>query len=399
MTELLPLHNQVVAISGRMVSLSHADAADLISALGGRFTRTVTSGTTMLIVGEDGLPVLGDGTPEAKLRRANELIDAGASLEILTESDFLAQVNHDDGEDSVRRQYTLPELTQIVGVKANVIRGWIRYGLLVPASTNGSLQLFDFGQVSRLRTLNELANNGLSPGRIREGIKQLGQWLNDESPLQLLTAIESHRHRLVVRLKDGRLTEPRGQLLFDFDDSDVGDINFLGLPTTPLLERALDYEEDGELELAAAVYAEVLERGDDEPETRFNFANVVYQLGRIDEAIDLFEQALDRDSEYVEAWNNLGSAYLDLDRTEDAISAFRRAIHVRPTYADAHFNLATTLDESGRTDESRSHWVAFLNLSDNARKSTRVRTRRMTARHHIEEDDDEAPQILRFDAR
>jgi tetratricopeptide (TPR) repeat protein len=286
-----------------------------------------------------------------------------------------------------------------VGVKANVIRGWIRHGLLVPASTNGGLQLFDFGQVSRLRTLNELANNGVSPDRIREGIQQLGNWLDDESPLQLLAAIESHRRRLVVRLKDGRLTEPRGQLLFDFEDSEPGDINILSLPTTPLLERALDYEEDGELELAAAVYAEVLERGDVEPETRFNFANVLYQLGRMDEAIDLFERALDRDSEYVEAWNNLGSAYLDLDRTEDAILAFRKAIDVRPTYADAHFNLATTLDESGRADESRSHWVAFLNLSDEARKSTRIRTRRTTARHHFEDDDDDAPQILRFEAQ
>ena len=198
-----------------------------------------------------------------------------------------------------------------------------------------------------------------------------------------------------MRLKDGQLAETGGQLLFDFEEP--ADVSVLGLPTTPLLERAIDYEDDGELELAAAVYREVLDRGDDEPETRFNFANVVYCLGRIEEAIELFEQALDRDSEYVEAWNNLGSAYLDLDRVEEAIFAFRQAIEIRPTYADAHFNLATTLDETGQPEKARQHWVAYLNLSDKARRSTRIRSRRMTAREHL--DGDEEAHILRFEQR
>jgi cytochrome c-type biogenesis protein CcmH/NrfG len=112
----------------------------------------------------------------------------------------------------------------------------------------------------------------------------------------------------------------------------------------------------------------------------------------------LFKDALDRDPEYVEAWNNLGSAYLDVDRMEDAVAAFRNALDLRATYADAHFNLATTLDELGHPEDARPHWVAFLNLSDNARRSTRVRTRRITAKQHVDDGSD-APMILKFEDR
>jgi DNA-binding transcriptional MerR regulator len=199
MTNRLPLQDEVVAISGRLVSLSHADAADLISSAGGRFTRTVTRKTTMLVVGGDGLPLSADGTPDGKLQSVH------------------------------------------VGVSAHVIRKWIRHGLLAPVTVNNGLQLFDFGQVSRLGTLAELATNGVSPSAIRAGLKQLSQWLDDPHPMELLTAVDSHRHNLIVRLKDGRLAETRGQLLFDFDagDSDDEGSSILGLPTTPLLEQQI----------------------------------------------------------------------------------------------------------------------------------------------------------------
>ncbi len=396
MSEDLPLNNHVIAITGRLVSMSHADAADLIVSLGGTHSRTVTCSTSMLVVGEDGLPLNADGSPDNKLRKASEVASRFSEIEIVTESDFLRRINLDDMA-GIRRQYTLCELTSIVGVRANLIHSWMRHGLLEPVATCRGISYFDFRLVSQLRSLVELANSGISARRIRAGVLDLARWLDDDSPLELLTAVESHRRCLVVRLKDGRLAETKGQLLFDFGDSANDDeADLLCLPTTPLLERAVDYEEDGELELAAAVYREVLQRGDEEPETRFNFANVLYALGRTDEAIEFYEQALDRDADYAEAWNNLGSAYLDRGRHNDAIAAFHRAIEVRAEYTDAHFNLATTLDDLDRTDESREHWLAYLSLSENQRKSNRVRARRLTARQHLDDENDEPAQILRF---
>lgn len=376
--------------------MSHADVADLIASLGGRYSRTVTRSTTMLVVGEDGLPLDADGSPDGKLRKANELASKSGEIEIVSESELLRRINLDDME-GVRRQYTLSELTTIVGVRASLIQSWIRHGLLEPVATCRGISYFDFRLVSRLRSLADLAASGISVARIRAGLCEMAGWLNDDSPLDLLTAVESQRRCLVVRLKDGRLAETKGQLLFDFDSSpDDDEADLLSLPTTPLLERAIDYEDDGELELAAAVYNEVLQRGDQEPETRFNFANVLYSLGRTAEAIEFYEQALDRDADYAEAWNNLGSAYLDQGRAEEAVDAFRRAIDVRSGYTDAHFNLATTLDDLKRTDESREHWVAYLGLSENQRKSNRIRARRLTARQQLDEAEGETATILRF---
>ncbi|MFK7820888.1 MAG: tetratricopeptide repeat protein [Planctomycetaceae bacterium] len=394
----MPLQGEVVAISGRLVSLSHADAADLISSMGGRFSRTVNRKTTMLVVGGDGLPLSPDGEADAKLRLAFELVDSGVDINVVSEADFLVQTDQAGSEESVRREYTLAELTQIVGVSAHTIRRWVRHGLLSPIAVKNGLQLFDFGQVSRLGTLAELASNGVSPAAIRKGLEQLSLWLDNGDPAELLTALDSHRHNLIVRLKDGRFAETRGQLLFDFDSADEGSeqATVLGLPTTPLLERAMEYEDEGNIELAAAVYREVLDRGDEEPETRFHFANVLYNLGQVQDAIELFEEALDRDADYVEAWNNVGSAYLDLDRAEDAVVAFRRALDLRPNYADAHFNLATTLDELGDSDAARPHWVAFLNLSESTNRSTGVRSRRLTAKQHVDDSDQDSPMILRF---
>ena len=396
MSEDLPLKNQVIALTGRLVSMSHADAADLIVSLGGRHSRTVTRSTTMLVVGEDGLPLNADGSPDSKLRKADEIASRFSEFEIVSETEFLRRINLDDME-GVRRQYTLSELTSIVGVRASLVHSWIRHGLLEPVATCRGISYFDFRLVSRLRSLVELASSGISAQRIRAGLLDLARWLDDDSPLELLTAVESHRRCLVVRLKDGRLAETKGQLLFDFEDSaNEDEADLLSLPTTPLLERAVDYEEDGELELAAAVYREVLQRGDEEPETRFNFANVLYALARTDEAIEYYEQALDRDADYAEAWNNLGSAYLDRGRHNDAVAAFQRAIEVRSEYTDAHFNLATTLDDLDRTDESREHWLAYLSLSESQRKSNRVRARRLTARQQLDEGNDEPARILRF---
>lgn len=394
MADRLPLHNQVVAISGRMISMSHADAADLIASLGGRLARHVTRLTTILVIGEDGLPLGADGQPDVKLRRARELNDDSAAIEILPEAEFLPRLELDDVR--VRRQYTFAELTRITGVRPNVIRSWVRHGLLAPVETRMGLQYFDFAQVSQLRTLSELSSSGVHARQVRSGLEELSRWLDDERPLELLTAVESHRRQLIVRLHDGRLAETGGQLLFDFSDEDEKQL--LGLPTAPLFDRAVEYEEAGELELAATVYQEILDRGNEEPETRFNLANLLYTLGRVDESIELFEQALDRDPKYAAAWNNLGSALLDAGRDADAIEAFRRAVDIRPTYADARFNLANALDENQQADEARDHWIEYVKLSDQKRRPPRGPAPGSGAQHVVEDDADETPHILRFDA-
>lgn len=378
------LTNQTVAVSGRLDSMTHADLASLVARHGGRLVRNVSVDTDYLVIGGSS-----SDRETTKSRAAAELSEAGAAIQIVSEPDFLARLRSDDS-GTIRGRHSLDEVAALIGVPEATIRVWVRDGHVRPADTIGRLSLFDFADVARLRSLAELRSTGLSSSQLRTAVQDLDAW---DDALATIDHEASYPRRVVFRLGDGRLTEIGGQLLFDFGEG-VQQPTALPLPVAPLLDRAIAYEEADEPELAAAVYQEILDRGDEQPETRFNLANLEFRLARYDEAINRFEEALDRDPEFAEAWNNLGTALLEVNRTDEAIRAFREAVRIRPSYSDAHFNLATVLDDHGRVDHARSHWVAYLDLNDAARRSSRVQRRRMTRSDpaHPEE-----AAILKFD--
>ena len=67
------LQGKRVAFTGRLASMTRADAADLIRAHGGRFTATLNRFTSLLVVGQDGWPFEKDGRLSGKLRKARSL--------------------------------------------------------------------------------------------------------------------------------------------------------------------------------------------------------------------------------------------------------------------------------------------------------------------------------------
>lgn len=87
----------------------------------------------------------------------------------------------------------------------------------------------------------------------------------------------------------------------------------------------------------------------------FNLGNTLYQLGRVQGAIERYRQALEIDPRYVEAWNDLGNALADIGHREEAVDALQRALQLHPQYADAHYNLADVLDSLGRWKEAQPH--------------------------------------------
>ena len=204
---------------------------------------------------------------------------------------------------------------------------------------------------------------------------------SDDDPVALLSASETSNRRIVFRLGNGRLAEPDGQLLFQFEDGEAVDgdaaSHTISLQSNHEreLERAVDHEDRGQFTEAAEIYRTLLQDEPEDASLHFNLGNALYGCGRCDHAARHFRRAVSLDDDYPEAWNNLGSVLTELDDTDGAVEGFQQALRVRPDYADAHYNLADVLDQAGRYDEARPHWMLYLQLDRHSEWADHVRSR------------------------
>ena len=81
-----------VAFTGRLASMKRAEAFEHVRRHGGTPRRGVTKGTSLLVVGELGWPLLADGRPSNSLAQAREFTSAvGVTGLILTKLDGTAK--------------------------------------------------------------------------------------------------------------------------------------------------------------------------------------------------------------------------------------------------------------------------------------------------------------------
>lgn len=360
------LEGKRVALAGRLASMTRAEAAQLIAAHGGVFARNVTRAPTIVVVGRDGWPLAKDGRPTRKLRKALALAGQGHDVEILPEEEFLDRLDCPSGR--LQRHFTLRELARMLGLPAQRLNLWLRAGLIEPAATVEGICYFDFRHVAGAKSLCELARSGITVARLRQSLRRLRGWLGDiEHPLSQLTRLE-HSRRLVVRLADGQLAEPGGQLLFDFAEP-PHEPGPASLPWVAQTRSAAEWfeagcraEDRGDHAQAAHAYRQALLAGGPSAESCFNLANVLSSLGQYAQAGERYRQVLELDPSFWEAWNNLGTVLTYDGRDEEALAAYRHALRIHPRYADAHYNFADTLEDLGRGAEARGHWQAYLQL-------------------------------------
>jgi tetratricopeptide (TPR) repeat protein len=94
---------------------------------------------------------------------------------------------------------------------------------------------------------------------------------------------------------------------------------------------------------------------------------VLFDAGRIPEAIQSYETALRLRPGYPEAHNNLGYALTKAGRLPAAIEELGKALRLEPDYAIAHCNLGNALLQSGRVPEAIEHYETSLRIkSDDA---------------------------------
>ena len=300
----------------------------------------------------------------APLKRPGNFSFWATPFEILSEHEFLSRFGLFGPAEPVRRLYTIGQLTQILGVKRDVIRHWMRAGLICPVEIVHRLAFFDFVQVQSAKTLCDLTKAGVSTSRIRASLEQLRRWLPDLGQSLAQLAMLEDSGRLLLRYDDGGLMESSGQLQFDFaTDADAASLPSRGTPTADeLFDDALELHDTRPLRRGRERLPRAIELDPRDPVLYFNLANVHYEQGHLDDSAAAYLAATQHDPAYVEAWNALGCVLSQLGRSKEAIVALRRAVELVPDYGDAHYNLASELESQGESQAAREHWRRYLQL-------------------------------------
>jgi Flp pilus assembly protein TadD len=93
-----------------------------------------------------------------------------------------------------------------------------------------------------------------------------------------------------------------------------------------------------------------------------NLGNILFQQGRIPEAIEQYRKALRINPRMSEAHNNLGLALAETGHAEEAIDEYEMALKLNPHFATAQENLGYALIQAGRTDEAVIHYEEALKV-------------------------------------
>ncbi|HUY36026.1 MAG TPA: tetratricopeptide repeat protein [Pirellulales bacterium] len=347
------LRDMRVCVTGGLAAMTHMEFAALVGAYGGRFLHQPVKGGFLLVIGADGWPAQGDGSPSPTFERARKLRAYGYQIEFLAEDEFFDRIGLTSPTASLGARHTLSDLTRILGVSAAKLRRWVRMGLVRPVESVHRFCYFSFSEVCSARRLCELIAGGASLVRVREGLEQFRTWLPAaESSFSQLSLLERNG-TLLLRL-NGTLVEPSGQRHFDLDGPGDDGPEAVALPRRrefdpdhldALFDRGLALEDQGRYEEAANAYRRARELDPDDAAVHFNLGNALHALGRFGESLASYREALRCDPQYAEAWNNLGNALSKTGALRNAVGAFRRALELVPDYADAGRNLVGVLNQ------------------------------------------------------
>ncbi len=93
-----------------------------------------------------------------------------------------------------------------------------------------------------------------------------------------------------------------------------------------------------------------------------NYANVLKEEERYEEAIGHFKEALRIRPKSAEVYSNLGGALGRAGRAEEEIECYRKALELKGDFAVGHYNLAAALSRQGKRDEAIAEYRKALEL-------------------------------------
>ena len=342
-----------IAFTGRLASMTRAEAFEVVRSHGGTPSQAVTRQTNVLVVGELGWPLLDDGRPSNKLSRAGSY-----GIPVVSERRFLEWIGK-AVPDSLNRTYSTDQIAALSKLSISTIDDLVRFGLLDPREG-----LFGFRDLAGARQISKLFEHGIALSEIIRSVKEVRAWLPDAGLSNLRLHPGTH-HTIEIEQPEGR-TNKRGQFV---------------LPATPLeqnadalFEQAQAAEDTGNIAEAERLYRLLMKCDPTDAAAPFNLGNMLRSNGRRVEAEAALRAATRADPMFAEAWYNLSDLLDEQGRSEAAIDCLRKALRAAPAYIDAIFNLALLLQRSNKHAEAAEYWRQYL--ANDAQSEWAARARR-----------------------
>ena len=268
------------------------------------------------------------------------------------------------------QEYSRAEVRRQFGLTERQLKSWERESLLPAADA------YSFSDLIAIRAISELRSKGFRSRKIAEAVASLRRKLHGvRQPLSELRILSDGR-KIAVRVAGQKMEAVSGQILFDFDASELGGIRDFPerkqagnrlRESESWFQKGLDLEETGApIDMIVEAYRKVVELNPDAAGALVNLGTIFYRQHKFPEAERYYKDAIAADPSYPLAEFNLGNLYDEQGRLGEAFDHYRRALALNPQYADAHFNLALLCERTGDPLKAVHHWKCYLKLDRNS---------------------------------
>lgn len=282
----------------------------------------------------------------------------------------------------------------MLAISEQQLRGWQRHGFIPGTDT------FSFSDLIALRALQKLRQNKIPSKQIGRALVSLKQKLaHVASPLSELKIVSDGRS-ISVQIAGQRMEAITGQMLFDFDTSELGAVRDFPQAAREnssrlqkladerqaelWFQRGLDLEERGAPPVEAmGAYKRAVELNPNAAGALVNLGTIHYHLHKFKDAAEYYQRAIEVDPRYPLAHFNLGNLCDEQGHYDEALGHYETALKLSPDYADAHYNLALLCEQTGDFLKATRHWKAYLKVDGsstwaNVARRQLERLRRMT---------------------
>lgn len=135
---------------------------------------------------------------------------------------------------------------------------------------------------------------------------------------------------------------------------------------------AEEYYKLKDFDAALNFYRKAMESDSCDDVTIYNYYDVSYEAGRIEQAVEYLSSYVKSHPYCKEAWYCLGCAYRDITLYEQAVDAFEFAIAIDKSFVDAYVALSQAQDYMGQTSEAVTTMIRVLDFYDDRAKVYRT---------------------------